>query len=143
MTVDEILVQAESAGAEFRLEGEEVRISYPDDKCRAELSEQIALLRDHRDEVRAFLKARNPWLPYLMPKGVRLVDWQPKCAPVAIDVCTVVVDVHKFVQAELQALDSRLNNPSVIHGGFTVPQMLDRLRQAGVTVELDPKGGAR
>jgi hypothetical protein len=76
-----------------------------------------------------------------MPKGVRLVSWEPKVTPVAIDVCSVVVDVTKFIESELQELDSRLNNPWTVRGGFTVSQMLDRLRQAGVTVELDPKGG--
>lgn len=77
-----------------------------------------------------------------MPKGVQLIRWEPKAAPVAIDVCSVVVDVPKFIESELRALDSRLNNPWTIHGGFTVPQMLDRLAQAGMDVELDPKGGA-
>lgn len=48
----------------------------------------------------------------------------------AIDVCSVVVDVPKFVQGELRALDARLNNPWTIRGGFTVPQMLGRLHQA-------------
>jgi hypothetical protein len=74
-----------------------------------------------------------------MPKGARLVHWEPKAAPVAIDVCSVVVDVPKFVEGELRALDSRLNNPWTIHGGFTVPQMLDRLEQVGVLVVLEPK----
>jgi hypothetical protein len=77
-----------------------------------------------------------------MPQGVRLVRWEPKAAPVAIDVCSVVVDVPRFIESELRALDSRLNSPWTIHGGFTVPQMLDRLAQAGVEVELEPKGGA-
>jgi hypothetical protein len=70
-----------------------------------------------------------------------LIRWQFKAAPVAIDVCSVVVDVRKFMESELRALDSRLNNPWTIHGGFTVPQMLDRLAQAGLEVELEPKGG--
>jgi hypothetical protein len=77
-----------------------------------------------------------------MPKGVRLIRWEPKSSLVAIDVCSVVVDVPKFIEGELRALDSRLNNPWTIHGGFTVPQILDRLAQAGLEVELDPKGGA-
>jgi hypothetical protein len=47
------------------------------------------------------------------------------------------MDVPKFVQSELSALDSRLNNPWTIHGGFTVPQMLDRLAQVGVLVMLE------
>ena len=74
-----------------------------------------------------------------MPAGVRLVRWEPKPAPVAIDVCSIVVDVAKFVQTELSALDSRLNNPWTIRGGFTVPQILDRLAQVGVLVVLEPK----
>jgi hypothetical protein len=77
-----------------------------------------------------------------MPKGVRLIRWEPKAAPVAIDVCSVVENVPKFIESELRALDSRLNNPWTIHGGFTVPQMLDRLAQAGLEVELEPKGAA-
>lgn len=76
-----------------------------------------------------------------IPKGIRLIRWEPKPVPVAIDVCSVVVDLPKFIESELRALDSRLNNPCTIHGGFTVPQMLDRLAQAGLEVELDPKGG--
>ena len=75
-----------------------------------------------------------------MPEGVRLISWEPKAAPVGIDVCSVVLDVPKFVQSELSALDSRLNNPWTIRGGFTVPQILDRLAQAGVVVALNLDG---
>jgi hypothetical protein len=96
------------------------------------------------NQATAGIEGRNgPWLPYVMPKGVRLVGWKPKCAPVSIDICSVVLDVPKFVQAELCALDSRLNDPWTIHGGFTVPQILERLRQAGVTVEIDLKAGGQ
>jgi len=76
-----------------------------------------------------------------MPKGVRLIRWESKTAPVAIDVCSVVLDVPKFIEGELRALDSRLNNPWAIHGGFTVPQMLDRLAQVGVLVGLENARG--
>jgi hypothetical protein len=77
-----------------------------------------------------------------IPNGIRLIRWESKTAPVAIDVCSVVVDVPKFIESELRALDSRLNNPGTIRGGFTVWQMLDRLAQAGLIVELEPKGRA-
>jgi hypothetical protein len=80
--------------------------------------------------------SKVPEVP-LMPNGVRLIRWEPRQAPVAIDVCSVVVDVPKFIKSELGALDSRLNNPWTIHGGFTVPQMLDRLAQVGVLVRLE------
>ncbi|MGA7624394.1 MAG: hypothetical protein WCA91_12520 [Candidatus Acidiferrales bacterium] len=76
-----------------------------------------------------------------LPQGVRLIRWEPKPPPVAIDVCSIVVDLSKFVESELRALDSRLNHPWTIRGGFTVSQMLDRLAQAGLEVELEPKGG--
>lgn len=77
-----------------------------------------------------------------MPKGIRLVRWEPKTAPVVIDVCSEAVEVPKFIESELRMLDSRLNDPWTIRGGFTVPQMLDRLAQAGVEVELEPRGVA-
>jgi hypothetical protein len=76
-----------------------------------------------------------------LPAGVRLVAYRPKTAPVAIDVCTLVVNVERFMLAELRDLNSRLNHPWTIRGGFTVPQILDRLAQAGLEVELDLKGG--
>jgi hypothetical protein len=140
VNVADIVSEVEIAGVAFQLEGERVHVEYPDDECREELAEQIAFLRARRAEVIAFLKTRSVVPP--MPEGVRLVRWEPKSGPVAIDVCSVVVDVAKFIHSELRALDSRLNNPWTIHGGFTVPQMLDRLAQAGLEVELEPKGKA-
>ena len=140
MTVADVISEVEAAGVDFRLDGEKVRISYPDDERRKELAGQIALLRDQRTEVVAYLKARSAAPP--MPLGVRLVRYESKAAPVRLDVCSVVFDVPKFVESELRALDSRLNNPWTIHGGFTVPQMLDRLAQAGLEVALEPKGRA-
>jgi hypothetical protein len=97
------------------------------------------LLRAQRADVAAYLKAWGP-VP-LMPKGVRLVRYEPKAAPVRLDVCSVVFDVPSFLESELRALDSRLNNPWTIRGGFTVPQMLDRLAQVGLEVELEVKCG--
>jgi hypothetical protein len=105
-------------------------------------SEPCVIEKTHIPSVSKVSEA-DTWTPFVMPKGVRLVSWNPKFAPVAIETCSIVVDVPKFIKAELLALDSRLNNPSTIHGGFTVPQMLDRLAQAGLEVELEPKGGAQ
>ena len=84
-------------------------------------------------------RSQRPHTCPSMPSGVRLVSWEPMAAPVRLDVCSVVFDVPKFIESELRALDSRLNNPWTIHGGFTVPQMLDRLAQAGLEVELNRK----
>ena len=75
-----------------------------------------------------------------MPSGVKLLRYEPKKLPVAIDVCTIVTDVSKFIQRELRDLDSRLNLPGTIRGGWSVPQILDRLRQVGVEVEIHLTG---
>ena len=40
-----------------------------------------------------------------MPSGVKLLRYEPKKPPVAIDVCTIVTDVSKFIQRELRDLD--------------------------------------
>jgi hypothetical protein len=85
--------------------------------------------------------SKVPEIPTI-PKGIRLISWEPKPAPLAIDVCSTVTDVPKFIERELRALDSRLNDPCTIHGGFTVSQILDRLAQAGLDVVLEPKGGS-
>jgi hypothetical protein len=99
------------------------------------------MVKNEKQNLLAYLQTRPaPKFP-VMPKGIRLIRWEHKAAPVAIDTCSVVMDVPKFIEGELRALDSRLNNPQTIHGGFTVPQMLDRLAQAGLEVELDPQGG--
>jgi hypothetical protein len=141
VTLADIVSEIESAGAAFLLEDDKVRVWYPDEERRKKVAELIALLRVQRLEVAAYLKARNE-IPS-MPQGVRLVRYEPKPAPVRLDVCSVVFDVSKFIESELRALDSRLNDPWTIHGGFTVPQMLDRLAQAGLEVELEPKGGVK
>lgn len=67
MTVADVVGEVEAAGAAFRLDGEKVRVSYPDDERRKELAGQIALLREQRAEVVAYLKARSAIPP--MPEG--------------------------------------------------------------------------
>jgi hypothetical protein len=58
--------------------------------------------------------------------------------PIAIDVCSIVVDVEKFIQTELAELDARLHSPIQIRGGWGVFTILDRLRQVGLELEIEP-----
>jgi hypothetical protein len=105
-------------------------------------SRAFSIIEGNVAEAKATEKVRNaasiqpPGCPAI-PAGVRLIRWEPKTAPVAIDVCSVVVDVQQFIEAELRDLDSRLNFPWTIRGGWTIPQILDRLRQAGVEVGIE------
>jgi hypothetical protein len=106
MNVAEKITQIEAAGVAFRLDGEKVRVWYPDEERRAELAEQVAALRDRRDEVAAYLKSRSRIPP--MPEGVRLVRWELKEPPVAIETCTVVTDPARFASTTLAQLKARI-----------------------------------
>ena len=59
MSVREILGQVEAAGIALRLDGERVRIRFPEPQQREQLAEQIAVLRAHRDEVAEVLRVRR------------------------------------------------------------------------------------
>jgi hypothetical protein len=71
-----------------------------------------------------------------MPPHIRLVNWNPKEAPIAIDSCSVVLDVPLFIRSTLEQLTTALTNPKR-WVGWSLPQLVDRLRQAGVVVELE------
>jgi hypothetical protein len=137
----EVVSRIEELGGYLALDGDG-GIRYRVLQDCAEARALLETVRAEKQSVIAYLRERPALKAPAMPQGLRLVRWEPKCSPVAIDVCSVVVDVPKFIESELRALDSRLNNPGTIRGGFTVWQMLDRLAQAGLIVELEPKGRA-
>jgi hypothetical protein len=72
---------------------------YPNEERREGLASQVNLLRDHRAEVAAFLKTRG--IIPAMPPGVRLVKWNLKEPPIAIEYHAVVTDPAKFARATL------------------------------------------
>jgi hypothetical protein len=138
VTVAAIVGELEAAGAVFRLDGEKVRVWYPDEQHRQELAGQVALLRDYRTEVRAFLKTRTT-IP-AMPPGVRLIEWKLKEPPVAIDVCSVVIEPERFARSTLNELRIALANKTARRKqcvGWTVAQLIDRLAQVGVRIDLE------
>ena len=134
MNVADVVNEIEAAGVAFRLDGERVRLWYPDEERRAELSKQVAALRNRRDEVAAYLKSRSAIPP--MPEGVRLVSGNLKEPPVAIETCAVVTDPALFASTTLAQLKAALANPKR-WVGWSVPQLIDRLAQVGVTVALE------
>lgn len=133
MNVADTLSEVEATGTTFRLDGEKVRIWYPDEGHREKLTEQIAFLRNHRADVAAFLKARSA-VP-MMPLGVRLIQWNPKTPPILIETCALVTDPTLFARTTLEQLKRALENPKR-WVGWTVHQLVDRLAQVGVTVTL-------
>lgn len=134
MNVAKTVGIVEAKGATFRLDGEKVRVWYPDEERREELAAQVSFLRERRAEVAALLKARG--IIPAMPPGVRLVSWNLKEPPIAIEYHAVVTDPAKFASATLGELRERLKNPKRKYG-WSVPQLIDRLSQVGVTVVLE------
>jgi hypothetical protein len=135
VTVVDVVSEVEAAGVEFRLEGEKVHVWYPSDERREELSSQIELLRDKRTEVAAYLKIRSA-MPS-MPEGVRLVRWEPKLAPVVLTRFAVVTDVSKFISSTLLELKAALSGKQWLAGNWSVGELVDRLEQCGVLVQIE------
>lgn len=134
MSVAEVVSEVEAAGVALQLEGEKIRVRYPDQERREELAWQIALLRDQRAEVAAYLKARNAIPP--MPEGIRLIRWEPKQAPVILTQWAVVSDVLRFVQMTMLELRVALAGKRTLAGNHSVRELIDRLEQCGVIVGI-------
>jgi hypothetical protein len=141
VTVVDVVSEVESVGAAFRLDGEKVRIWYPSEESRKELAAQIKLLRNQRAEVAAYIRARNA-IP-AMPAGVRLVRWEPKTAPIILTRCSVVTDVRRFISITLLELKSAIVGQRWQSGNWSVRELVDRLEQCGVLVQITESGRER
>jgi hypothetical protein len=134
MIVSDVLDEVETLGVAFRLEGERVRIRFPTADQREQVSRQVTFLRAHRKEVAEFLRLRHS-IP-AMPPGVRLVGWDLKQPPVAIETCSVVTDPALFALTTLEQLRTALAQPNRWIG-WSIPQLIDRLAQVGVVVAVE------
>lgn len=71
-----------------------------------------------------------------LPPEVRLIEWKLKEPPVAIETCAVVTNSGLFALTTIEQLRIALAEPKR-WVGWTVPQLIDRLAQVGVSVVLD------
>lgn len=134
MNVANMVSAIEAAGVSFRLEGEKLRVYYPDEEHRVELAEEVAVLRNHRVEVGEYLKARSVLPP--MPDGVRLVRWEPKTPPIALTAVEIVTEVPKFITITLLELKAALAGKRWLAGHRNIRELIDRLEECGVVVEV-------
>jgi hypothetical protein len=75
--------------------------------------------------------------PYHLPERVRLIGYTPRKPPIAVTVCSVVMDLPKFIQHALAELDARLHSPIQIRAGDSVFELLSKLSDCGLELRLE------
>jgi hypothetical protein len=123
-----ILDEMSQRGVTARIEGETLRL-----KPREALDDDLlARIKEHKPEIIRALAAIPP-----MPEGVRLVRWGPKPAPVALTTVGIVTDVPRFISMTLMELKAALAGKRWLAGHRAVRELVDRLEQCGVHVEIE------
>ena len=128
-----VVAEAESKGVRLRLAGGKVKAAFPA-SAKHEVDLLLERLRRNRDEVVEILRGRSE-IPS-MPAGVRLVCWNLEKPPVAIERCSVVNDPALFARRTLEQLQVALEGKNCLAGNWSIRELVDRLEQVGVVVEL-------
>jgi hypothetical protein len=71
-----------------------------------------------------------------MPSGIRLVEWAPKNPPIAVVRMGIVTNVPKFIASTLLELRARLEGKDFLAGNWSLRELVDRLEQVGVLVQV-------
>jgi len=130
MTAIEVLHAVEKAGGSLALNGGQIKYTIP--KGAAWLLHE---LKQNREELVGLL--REGGTPPPMPPGVRLLKWDPKTPPVAIVRMGIVSNVDKFIGATVRQLRARLEGKDFLAGNWSLRELVDRLEQVGVAVEIE------
>jgi hypothetical protein len=128
----EVVSRIEELGGYLALEIDgSIRYRVP--KGNPEAQALLETIKTQKQNLVSYLRARP-----VLPPGVRLVSWNLKEPPVAIETCAVVTDPALFVRATVEQLGVALAHPGR-WVGWSVPQLIDRLAQVGVVVMLEKK----
>jgi hypothetical protein len=130
MTAIEVLHAVEKAGGSLALNGGQIRYAIPKPALWL-----VTELKQHREELIGLL--RDGETPPPMPRGVRLLKWEPKDPPIAIVHMGIVSNVPKFVAATLLQLQARLEGKDFLAGNWSLRELVDRLEQVGVEVKIE------
>jgi hypothetical protein len=131
----EVVCRIEELGGYLALDVDgSIRYRVP--KNNPEAQALLETVKTERRNLLNYLRTRST-----LPPSVRLVSWNLKDPPVAIETCAVIVDPALFVRATLEQLRVALACPER-WVGWSVPQLIDRLAQVGVVVMLDEESRA-
>jgi hypothetical protein len=138
MTAIEVLHAVKEVGGSLSLNGDHLKYSIPQRAVWL-----LPNLRQRREALIELLRQRETHPA--MPRGVRLVKWEPKNPPIAIVRMGIVNNTDKFIHATLRELRARLEGKDFLAGNWSLRELVDRLEQVGVlvTVESTQRGAGR
>ena len=128
--------EAEATGLRLRADRNSIQVEWPATLDRESLQPLLARPREHKPEVVELVRQRASVTT--MPKGIRLLAWSLKPAPVLLERWSVVTDPDLFARTTLSSLEAKLANPERWLG-WSVRELLDRLEQVGVRVALEAR----
>jgi hypothetical protein len=127
---EDVVERIEGAGGQLALSSNTIRCRVP-----ADAADLLDDLRAHKLAVLEILRKREE-IP-AMPIGVRMVRWDPKPAPVILTEVLVVTNVSRFISMTLLELKAALAGKRWQSGHWSVRELVDRLEQCGVCVEIE------
>ena len=130
MTAIDVIHAVEKAGGSLTLNGGQIKYTIPKPAMWL-----IPELKQHREALIELLEEGGP--PPPMPLGVRLLKWEPKNPPIAIVRMGIVSDVPMFIAATLLQLRARLESKNLLAGNWSLRELVDRLEQVGVAMEIE------
>ena len=130
MNAPEVLVAVQNAGGALTLSGERIQYALPDSAVWL-----VPELQQNREELVGLL--REEGTPPPMPPGVRLLKWEPKTPPVAVVRKGIVSNVDRFIGATVRQLGARLEGKDFLAGNWSLRELVDRLEQVGVHVQVE------
>ena len=125
---EQVIESVRAAGGTLAIHGRRIRCRLPEGATHL-----LEELRRCRNDVEMTLRRRES--TPAMPPGVLLLEWRLKEPPVAIETYAVVTDPALFAATTVEQLRVALSNPKR-WVGWSVPQLIERLAQVGVTVKL-------
>jgi hypothetical protein len=129
----EVVSRIEEIGGYLALDADgDIRYRVPKDNPEAQAL--LEAVKAEKQNLLAYLRSRPA-----LPPGIRLISWNLKEPPVAIETCAVVTDPALFARTTLEQLRVALAEPRR-WVGWSVPQLIDRLAQVGVVVALESDG---
>ena len=132
MTAEQLVTSIEAAGGALAVSEGRIRYTLP-----TRIAPLVEALRVNRKAVIHLLERRfREGLELRLPRGVKLVRWAPKAAPIVLTRWSVVMDTHQFIKARLAQVEAALCNKDCLAGSWSVQELVDRLEQVGVHIEV-------